>query len=115
MACQHYTPGHSVHHIQAMSKYHRPGEIKKVSVLGHEGNWLTFEMDGALYRVWNHDPERIREFHDAAIALQNLPHRTLESALYYTSVRVMSVRSEGRIHNLYPRWDGADDSGCSES
>lgn len=102
MECQRYTPGHRVHAIQALRKYNMPGEIKRVSVLGYEGNWLTFEMDGAVHRVWNHDPERVREYHDAALT-------NPRTALYYTSVGVLSVRSGEAYPQMYPKWDGPDE------
>ena len=102
MECQRFTPGHVVHPIQALRKYQMPGEIKQVSVLGHEGNWLILEMDDAVHRVWNHNPERVRRFHDAAL---QRPH----TALYYTSTDVLVVRDENGYPHLYPKWDGPDE------
>mgnify|MGYP007098875149 CR=1 FL=1 len=107
MECQRYTPGHRVHAIQALRKYDMPGEIKRVSVLGHEGNWLTFEMDGAVHRVWNHDPERVREYHDAA--LTNPRTALCEIALYFTSVKLLRIGRGGWTVDLY-----GDPAGPSE-
>lgn len=107
MTCTSYAPGHLVHFIQIKLAHQKPGELKKVCVLGHDGHWLTFEMDGALHRVWNHDPEVIRAFHDEAVALQSNPD-VATAPLYFTSVKLLSVchRREVRLY--------ADPEGPSE-
>lgn len=90
MKCTSYARGHNVHYIQARLSCTRPGEIKKICVLGHDEHWLTFEMDGAVHRMWNHDPEQVRAFHEQAIALQSSPHSS-GCPVFYTSVNLLRV------------------------
>ena len=104
MPCTSYAPGHSVHYIQAGLTARRPGEIKQIHVLGYEGNWLIYELDGAVHRVWNHDPEVVRELHDRAVAGQS--SNTGEIALYFTSVKLLRIGRGGWTVDLYGDPDG---------
>ena len=108
--CESYTTGHAVHWIQAGLTMKKPGEIKKVCVLGHDGHWLTFEMDEEVHRVWNHEPGQVRRFHDAAIRLQSSPN-TGCVPLFFTSVRLLRIPVGSDAMDLYPSWDGPTD--CS--
>jgi hypothetical protein len=108
--CTGYSPGHAVHWIQAGLTLKIPGEIKKVCVLGHDEHWLTFEMDGEVHRVWNHDPGQVGRFHDAAVDLQTTPH-TRCAPLFFTSVKLLRIPVGNNAMDLYPSWDGPTD--CS--
>lgn len=108
--CTNYRPGHAVHWIQAGLSWKKPGEIKQITVLGQDGHWLIFEMDEQIHRVWNHDPEQLREFHDAAVKLQAIEN-TADVPALYTSVNLLRVPGPGGIQPIYPSWDGP--SGCT--
>lgn len=107
MQCTSFARGHNVHYIQANLAHKRPGEIKKVCVLGHDGHWLTFEMDGHIHRMWNHDPAQVRAFHNQAVALQSIPH-TASCPLYFTSVNLMIARHDETVM-LYADPEGPTD------
>lgn len=102
--CTNYRAGHAVHWIQARLTMKKPGEIKQVCVLGQDGHWLIFEMDGELHRVWNHEPDQVRRFHDAAVELQAI-QTTGDRPLFFTSVKLLRLPIGG-VPDLYPSWDG---------
>lgn len=109
--CTAYSPGHNVHFVQAGLRHRQPGEIKKFDALAHDGNWLTVEMDGEIHRIWNHDPEKVREIYDAAVALRATPY-TPHIPLYWTSVRLITVRAGRSNLLMYAGWDGPTE--CSQ-
>ena len=100
--CTAYSPGHNVHFVQAGLRHRQPGEIKKFDALAHDGNWLTVEMDGEIHRIWNHD---------AAVALRATPY-TGHVPLYWTSVRLITVRAGKSNLLMYAGWDGPTE--CSQ-
>lgn len=102
--CTNYRPGHAVHWIQAGLTRKKPGEIKQIWVLGREEHWLLFGMDGDVHRVWNHDPEKIRLFHDAALRLQ-ATENIVDRPLLFTSVSLLRI-PDNTTPDLYPSWDG---------
>lgn len=108
--CTSYRAGHAVHWIQAGLALKKPGEIKQITVLGRDGHWLIFEMDEHIHRVWNHDPEHLREFHDAAVRLQ-ATENTADVPVLYTSVNLLRVPVPRDVRPIYPSWDGP--SGCT--
>ncbi|MFZ4668592.1 MAG: hypothetical protein ACOYML_04785 [Microthrixaceae bacterium] len=68
VACGTHRSGHDPHHMQHRfcCQETRPDDVSRlVSVIEvSDRGWITFEMDGAVVRRWNHHAERVR----AAIA-----------------------------------------------
>ncbi|GGH58071.1 hypothetical protein [Rothia aerolata] len=69
--CPYYFMGHTIHWIR---RHHAAKEAwYPATILGVEGNWITFESEGEVLRMWNHDAQKLSAIFDAVQLIENVP------------------------------------------
>lgn len=81
-SCRSYRPGHQAHYL-AMTTAFKRGEYASFELDGfrvEDDGWTTLELAGGdQWRVWNHDPDRVRRALGAYLLMdadRSVLHRT---------------------------------------